>query len=197
MIPKLKIQTPFCFLILLIKRLWPNRIKKLLKSLTQKSCYTKYFKNKTTGLKLQEMTNDNTSLRRFATAQEHSFENALTEIKNGRKTGHWMWYIFPQIYGLGFSETSKLYALKSQEETLRYLHDPVLGERLIHISKELLKLQTDDAYQIFGSPDDLKLRSSMTLFAVLPGADPVFQAVLDKFFNGEKDQRTLELLKHE
>ena len=107
-----------------------------------------------------------------------------------------MWYIFPQIYGLGFSETSKFYALKSDAEATQYLNDPVLGSRLVQISKELLKLPTNDAHEIFGNPDHLKLKSSMTLFAALPGADPVFQAVLDKFFNGESDQRTLELLKH-
>jgi len=142
------------------------------------------------------MANINTSLSRFITAQENSFENALSEIKNGRKRSHWMWYIFPQIYGLGFSETSKFYALKSDAEATQYLNDPVLGSRLVQISKELLKLPTNDAHEIFGNPDHLKLKSSMTLFAALPGADPVFQAVLDKFFNGESDQRTLELLKH-
>jgi len=141
------------------------------------------------------MASINTSLSRFTTAQENSFENALREIKNGRKQSHWMWYIFPQIYGLGFSETSKYYALKSREEAIQYLNDPVLGDRLIQISRELLKLPTDDAHEIFGNPDHLKLKSSMTLFAALPCADQLFQAVLDKFFNGESDQRTLGLLK--
>ena len=134
------------------------------------------------------------TLNRFTDAQQTDFETALAEIKSGRKRGHWMWYIFPQIRGLGFSQTSRFYAIKDKEEAIAYLNHPVLGEKLINISKELLKLPVNDANAIFGSPDDLKLRSCMTLFAALPGTDPVFEAVLEKFFGGMGDDNTLEIL---
>lgn len=133
-------------------------------------------------------------LNRFLIAQERDYAAALAEIKSGRKRSHWMWYIFPQIAGLGFSETSKFYALKNVEEAVAYLEHPVLGRRLIGISKALLALEDDHAARIFGSPDDLKLKSSMTLFSVLPGTDTVFKAVLVKFFNGIQDWETLRLL---
>lgn len=134
------------------------------------------------------------NLSRFLTAQKRDYAIALSEIKNGRKRSHWMWYIFPQIHGLGFSETSKFYAIKNIYEAEEFLNDPVLGKRLIEISNELLKLETKDARQIFGNPDDLKLRSSMTLFASLKNTDPVFQKVLDQFFDGKKDEKTLQIL---
>ena len=137
------------------------------------------------------MTHD---LQRFTKAQQSDYATALAEIKNGRKKSHWMWYIFPQIQGLGFSETSKYYAIKNKEEAIEYLHHPELGKRLIEICHALLQLQSNNASQIFGYPDDLKLQSSMTLFAALPGASPVFQLVLDKFFNGAKDDKTLRIL---
>jgi len=134
------------------------------------------------------------SLKRFTDAQENSYAMAFSEIQQGRKQSHWMWFIFPQIAGLGFSETSRYYAIKDLREAAGFLQDPVLGSRLINISRELLKLKTNNAHQVFGSPDDLKLKSSMTLFSMLPGADPVFQLVLEKFFNGEKDTKTLHLV---
>ncbi|CAN5246896.1 DUF1810 domain-containing protein [soil metagenome] len=134
------------------------------------------------------------NLQRFLTAHEGTYETALAEIKNGRKTGHWMWFIFPQIKGLGFSETSMFYAIKNLEEAAAYLQHPVLGSRLIEICNELLNLETDDAGKIFGSPDNLKLRSSLTLFSEIQNTDPVFNLVLNKFFNGVKDPKTLELL---
>jgi uncharacterized protein (DUF1810 family) len=133
-------------------------------------------------------------LKRFLDAQEDDFERALAEIKRGRKQSHWMWYIFPQIAGLGFSSTSKLYAIKDRAEAELYLAHPVLGARLIEISEALLEIDGKTANQIFGSPDDLKLKSSMTLFASLDDAPPVFQRVLDKYFGDAKDLRTLELL---
>lgn len=132
------------------------------------------------------------NLERFVTAQAGSYADALAEIKNGRKRSHWMWFIFPQIAGLGRSDTAQYYAIKSLKETESYLHHPVLGPRLIEISTELLKLQSSNANQIFGSPDDMKLHSSMTLFAEVTGANAVFSAVLQKFFGGEKDKNTLE-----
>ena len=126
------------------------------------------------------------NLQRFISAQESSYQTALSEIQAGRKRSHWMWYIFPQIQGLGYSETSRFYAIKNRSEAEAFLEHPVLGSRLIEISNELLQLQSNDAYKIFGSPDDVKLKSSMTLFASLPNPDPVFGAVLDKYFNGKK-----------
>ena len=133
------------------------------------------------------------NLERFLSAQERSYETALAEIKRGRKQSHWMWYIFPQIQGLGFSETSKFYAIKDLEEAKEFLAHPVLGQRLIRICNELLKLHDNNANKIFGTPDDLKLKSSMTLFSSLD-ANPVFDLVLEKFFNGAKDARTLAII---
>ncbi|MBD1395513.1 DUF1810 domain-containing protein [Mucilaginibacter glaciei] len=133
-------------------------------------------------------------LSRFLTAQERDYETALAEIKNGRKRSHWMWYIFPQIAGLGLSETSKFYAIKDMAEAEAYLLHPILGTRLIEISKVLLELEDYHATRIFGSPDDSKLKSSMTLFAALPETDSVFTQVLKKYFNGIKDWETLRLI---
>jgi uncharacterized protein (DUF1810 family) len=135
------------------------------------------------------------TLKRFIDAQESSYAIALSEIKSGRKRSHWMWYVFPQIKGLGFSETSMFYAIKDIEEAEAFLQHPILGHRLIEISKELLKLESNNAHQILGSPDDVKLHSSMTLFSSTPGASPVFEDVLRKFFNGEKDDKTLQILR--
>ena len=135
-----------------------------------------------------------TNLQRFINAQDKSFELALTEIRGGKKRTHWMWYIFPQIRGLGFSEASKYYAIRDMEEANAFLNHPVLGSRLITICRALLDQPVNSANKIFGSPDDMKLKSSMTLFASLPNANPVFQAVLDRFFNGLTDNRTMEII---
>lgn len=134
------------------------------------------------------------SLERFIDAQERDYQIALSEIKNGRKRSHWMWYIFPQIHGLGFSETATYYAIGNLREAEEFLTHPVLGKRLVEISNELMRLKTNDAYSIFGSPDDMKLKSSMTLFSLVPNADAVFQKALDKFFDGKKDEKTLSIL---
>jgi uncharacterized protein (DUF1810 family) len=136
------------------------------------------------------------NLQRFITAQQNDYPAALAEIKQGRKRSHWMWYIFPQIAGLGFSETSKHYALKDVNEAQTFLNHPILGSRLIEICNELLKLPNKNATQIFGVPDDLKLRSCVTLFAALADTNPVFQQVLNKFFNGEADKITLKIIGH-
>ena len=133
-------------------------------------------------------------LKRFLEAQENDFATALAEIRKGRKQSHWMWYIFPQIAGLGFSSTSKFYAIKDRSEAESYLAHLLLGKRLIEISNALLQIEGKTANQIFGSPDDVKLKSSMTLFSELENTNPVFRKVLDKYFNGAKDQRTLELI---
>ena len=146
-----------------------------------------------TGFYLIDITMEN-NLRRFIDAQQTAYNIALAEIKRGRKQSHWMWYIFPQVQGLGFSSTSQYYSVKNLREAAAYLAHPVLGKRLIEISNELLKLEENNPTKIFGNPDDMKLRSSMTLFAALPAADPVFQSVLDKLFNGIKDQKTQEII---
>lgn len=130
----------------------------------------------------------------FYTAQKHNFARAFSEVKDGRKISHWMWFIFPQLGGLGSSEMAKKFAIHDIKEAKSYLADPVLGERLVSISKELLAHADKSASEIFGTPDDLKLRSSMTLFNLLPNTDPVFQEVLNAFYNGEPDPRTLALL---
>ena len=140
------------------------------------------------------MPQETTSLQRFLDAQRADYATALAEITAGRKRSHWMWYIFPQMRGLGFSETARYYGIRDAAEAAAYLAHPVLGERLREIARALLALPGSDANRIFGSPDDLKLRSSMTLFGAVPGADGVFQAVLDKFFSGAKDVKTVQLL---
>lgn len=132
----------------------------------------------------------NNNLKRFTDAQETDYEIALSEIKNGKKQSHWMWYIFPQIKGLGYSEISKYYAIENIDEAESFLRHPILGSRLIEISNELLKLKTNDAHKIFGSPDNLKLQSCMTLFASLHNTNPVFKLVLEKLFEGIKDNKT-------
>src|SRR6185312_11678723 len=137
------------------------------------------------------------SLQRFIDAQQSDYETALSEIKRGRKQSHWMWYIFPQIQGLGFSATSKLYAIKNLQEAQAYMNHPLLGKRLKEITNALIDLPSNNAHEIFGSPDDVKLKSSMTLFASLPDADPVFESALKKFFKGEKDAKTLLIIKDE
>ena len=133
-------------------------------------------------------------LSRFLDAQKSDYSAALNEIQEGRKRSHWMWYIFPQMAGLGRTETSRHYAIKSLNEATQYLAHPVLGERLVEITEALLSLSTHDAHAIFGSPDDMKLKSSMTLFSLVPAAPPIFDQVIDTYFEGEKDEKTLRLL---
>ena len=139
------------------------------------------------------MDND---LNRFLKAQENDYEKALSEIKAGRKRSHWMWYIFPQYKGLGFSETSKYYSIQDLNEARNYLNNPVLGSRLKQITNELLFLDENNANKVFGNPDDLKLKSSMTLFlSVDTSKEKPLNKVLDKFFNGRFDEKTLNLIK--
>ena len=138
-------------------------------------------------------------LDRFIKAQETDYDRALREIKNGRKQTCWMWYIFPQIIGLGSTPTAKEYAIKNMEEAIEYLRNDILKNRLVEISQALLELEGDNARQIMGYPDDLKLRSSMTLFKKAEESseikcDNIFQKVLDKFYNGEDDNLTLKIL---
>ena len=135
------------------------------------------------------------SLQRYLDAQAAAYPTALAEMQRGRKQSHWMWYIFPQIQGLGRSATAQHYALASEAEAAAYLAHPVLGSRLLAICRVLLALPGRDPHQLLGSPDDLKLHSSMTLFGSLPGASPVFQQVLDQYYAGRPDPNTLRLLR--
>lgn len=133
-------------------------------------------------------------LNRFVRAQAAVYSVALAELKAGCKRSHWMWFIFPQIDGLGFSETTKRYSIKSLAEARAYLAHPLLGTRLIACTEALLALDGRSAREIFGRPDDRKLQSSMTLFACISPAASGFSAVLDRYFGGVHDQRTVELI---
>ena len=134
------------------------------------------------------------NLNRFISAQEEVYDRVVKELKNGSKRSHWMWYIFPQLDGLAQSTTSKYYAIKSREEAVAYLNHPVLGSRLNECANMVLDVEEKTVSEIFGYPDDLKLKSSMTLFSEV-ATDSVFARVLDKYFQGERDSKTLELLK--
>lgn len=136
----------------------------------------------------------NKELSRFLEAQNQLYLKALEEVRNGRKVSHWMWFIFPQLTGLGSSDMSKHYAINDLDEARAYLEHPVLGKHLVEISLELMKLGDFTALQVFGSPDDKKLFSSMTLFSMVPDTNPVFAAVLERYFNGLQDQNTLQFL---
>lgn len=133
-------------------------------------------------------------LSRFISAQQRDYATALREIQGGRKRSHWMWYIFPQLKGLGMSYTAQLYGIDGLGEARAFLADPYLGANLREICGALLGLGTNDASYVFGYPDDLKLRSSMTLFKLAADDGAVFDAVLKKFYGGREDQRTRELL---
>ena len=134
------------------------------------------------------------NLARFVVAQEGMFEAALAELHRGRKLSHWMWFIFPQVEGSGNSLTSKKYAITGLDEARAYLRHPVLGPRLLGCCRAILSIQGRSASEIMGYPDDLKLKSSMTLFALSDNSHPEFRQVIDRYFQGESDRRTLELL---
>lgn len=133
-------------------------------------------------------------LNRFVQAQAEDYEQALREITAGRKVSHWMWYVFPQLDGLGFSPMAKRYAIKSLDEARAYLAHPLLGPRLVACAEAALTVDGRTATQIFGTPDDLKLKSSATLFSAATPPGSVFERVLAKFYGGQPDERTLELL---
>jgi uncharacterized protein (DUF1810 family) len=132
-------------------------------------------------------------LRRFVDAQADAFERALAELQRGQKRTHWMWYIFPQFDGLGFSSTSKRYSIKSIAEAKAYLCHPVLGPRLMECAEAVVRIEGRSAFEIFGSPDDVKLRSCATLFACVSPVGSVFDRLLGKYFHGERDGKTLRL----
>ena len=133
-------------------------------------------------------------LERFRAPQKQDYQTALQEIRAGRKKSHWMWYIFPQIKSLGMSETAQSYEIKSLEEAHAYLGNELLKSHLIEISNELLNLNTNDPVEVFGDVDSLKLKSSMTLFAYISDKE-IFNKVIDKYFNGNKDLNTLKICK--
>jgi uncharacterized protein (DUF1810 family) len=133
-------------------------------------------------------------LGRFVEAQEGVYAQALKELHAGRKESHWMWFIFPQFRGLGLSAMSVRFAIGSMEEARAYLEHPVLGARLVECCTALVLLAGSDARTVMGSPDDLKLRSSATLFARVAGAGSVFEKVLGKYFGGAEDARTVEMM---
>lgn len=133
-------------------------------------------------------------LSRFTDAHKRSYETALKEIRNGRKLTHWMWYIFPQLQGLGKSEKSRYYAISGKGEAEAFLNDSYLGGNLKDICSALLQLDSNDATEIFGMPDDMKLRSSVTLFSCVSDRPSVFDLVLEKYFDGKPDMRTIKML---
>lgn len=133
------------------------------------------------------------SLDRFISVQNYVYEEALTEIKQGEKKSHWMWFIFPQIIGLGESDNAVYYSIVNIEEATKFLSHEVLGKRLREITNELLKLKTNNPEEIFGEIDAMKLKSSMTLFDYVE-ENSIFDEVLKKYFNGQRDELTLEKL---
>ena len=139
-------------------------------------------------------SDDKHNLNRFIKAQESIYDTVVSELKAGQKYSHWMWFIFPQIDGLWYSETARYYAIKSLEEAQDYLHHPVLGARLIECTQTVLNLQGCSVAQIFGYPDDRKFKSSMTLFARVSDPGSMFVQALDKYCHGEQDSKTLELI---
>ena len=142
------------------------------------------------------MTNDPFDLDRFVRTQANDYDRALDEIRRGRKQSHWMWYVFPQIAGLGQSAMSRRFAINGLEEARAYLTHPVLAPRLIACMETLLRLEGVSADQIFGFPDTMKLRSCATLFAAASAPGSVFHRLLDRYFEGEKDAETIRLLGH-
>lgn len=133
-------------------------------------------------------------LDRFLEAQRGDYAAALAEVRRGRKTSHWMWYIFPQIAGLGQSSTARYYSIRDLEEAREYYAHPMLGQRLREITSVLLALRGSDPVAVFGGIDSMKLKSSMTLFTAAAPDDPLFRQVLDKYYGGEQDSLTLRLL---
>jgi uncharacterized protein (DUF1810 family) len=134
-------------------------------------------------------------LKRFEDAQEPVYELALSELRAGEKKSHWIWFIFPQLAGLGTSAMSWMYAIRSVAEAEAYLRHPVLGPRLAECCEAMLGVEGKNAREILGSPDDMKLRSCATLFAAVSGAGSVFERLLEKYYNGESDEKTLAFVR--
>lgn len=134
-------------------------------------------------------------IERYLSAQENVYEQALDEIKKGKKLTHWMWFIFPQLRGLGFTEYNIYYGIENLKEAGQYLNHPIVGSRLVEITEVLLQIENKTALEILGRADERKLKSCMTLFSLLPDTFECFRQVLDKYYNGELDENTLEILK--
>lgn len=143
--------------------------------------------------KLKEM--DPYGLLRFIKAQESDYQTALKEIKNGHKESHWMWYIFPQLKGLGNSGTANYYGISNLEEAKAYYNNYLLNSNLLEISNALLELDNDNIEEIIGYPDNLKLQSCMTLFEIVDDNEQVFKKILKKYYNDKRDQKTIDMLK--
>lgn len=137
---------------------------------------------------------DHFNLQRFLEAQRDDYETALAEVRRGQKVSHWMWYIFPQYRGLGSSYTAQQYAIQSRAEAQAYLQHEVLGPRLVRCALAALEIEGRTAHEIFGWPDELKLKSCCTLFAEVSPPGSVFEQLLAKYYSGERDRRTLDLL---
>lgn len=138
--------------------------------------------------------NTNNTLTHFLSAQQFLYPQVLKELRNGKKTTHWMWFIFPQIEGLGHSSTAKYYSIKNTTEAKEYLAHPVLGERLLECSEIILNINNKSADDIFGYPDYLKLKSCITLFNFISPQENVFENILKKYFAGEQDEKTISIL---
>jgi uncharacterized protein (DUF1810 family) len=141
-----------------------------------------------------DVREDPHDLDRFVRAQEGDYETALAEVRNGRKRSHWMWYVFPKFDGLGFSSTSRRFAIKTLAEAEAYLAHPVLGPRLTEIAEPALGVEGRSASEAFGSPDDMKLRSCATPFASVSAEGSVFHELLEKYFDGRRDEKTIRLI---
>jgi len=138
------------------------------------------------------MNTDVYNLQRFVDAQEGVYDQVCAELRDGRKTGHWMWFIFPQIAGLGYSHMARAFAIASRQEAEAYLKHPTLGPRLLECTRLVNRVPGRTIHEILGYPDDLKFRSCMTLFAAAAPGNPAFKAALEKYFGGESDPLTLE-----
>jgi uncharacterized protein (DUF1810 family) len=133
-------------------------------------------------------------LERFISAQEPVYSTVVSELRNGKKASHWMWFIFPQIDGLGSSPTARHYAIRSLDEANAYLAHPVLGSRLIECTGLVNNVDGKSLREIFGSPDDMKFHSSVSLFSLIESRESAFERALNKYFNGELDERTVAIL---
>ena len=134
-------------------------------------------------------------LDRFLEAQRETYENALREIRQGSKQTHWMWFIFPQLRGLGFTDYNIFYGIENLKEASLYLNHPILGKRLVEITPAMLEIETKTALEILARPDERKLKSCMTLFGLLPETAECFRLVLEKYYHGEQDEKTLQIIK--
>ena len=141
------------------------------------------------------MNSDPHDLSRFVDAQRPVYDSALAEIRAGRKRSHWMWFVFPQVKGLGFSSSSEYFGIGSLAEARAFLDHPVLGARLVECTEALLAHEDRSATSIMGSPDDLKLRSSLTLFSLVEPQGSVFHRGLERFFEGQPDELTLDIVR--